>query len=136
MKWRIVIATVAAFLLLGGVAGAWYYHDQTSTHNVEGSSTVEFVTTDVPAGDTEAPATSAAAPGSPRQLAAWPMYGYEPDRTRAANFPDLRPPFKTLWQRKGMLVEGQYEERGEASGRKKAIDTIVQNMIEGAQSQW
>jgi hypothetical protein len=43
---------------------------------------------------------------------------------------------KTLWQRKGMLVEGQYEERGEASGRKKAIDTIVQNMIEGAQSQW
>jgi outer membrane protein assembly factor BamB len=105
VKWRIVIATVAAFLLLGGVAGAWYYHDQTSTHNVEGSSTVEFVTTDVPAGDTEAPATSAAAPGSPRQLAAWPMYGYEPDRTRAANFPDLRPPFKTLWQRKTRLME-------------------------------
>ncbi|OLE14536.1 MAG: hypothetical protein AUG20_04275, partial [Gemmatimonas sp. 13_1_20CM_3_60_15] len=43
---------------------------------------------------------------------------------------------KTLWQRKSLLVEGQYEERGEATGRKKAIDTIVQNMIEGAQSQW
>lgn len=43
---------------------------------------------------------------------------------------------KTLWQRKGLLAEGQYEERGEAAGRKKAIDTIVQQMIEGAQSQW
>src|SRR5256714_5808695 len=43
---------------------------------------------------------------------------------------------KTLWQRKSLLVEGQYEERGEATGRKKAIDTNVQNMIEGAQSQW
>jgi len=43
---------------------------------------------------------------------------------------------KTLWQRKGLLAQGQYEERGEAVGRKKAIDTIVQQMIEGAQSQW
>ena len=43
---------------------------------------------------------------------------------------------KTLWQRKGLLAEGQYEERGEATGRKKAIDTIVQQMIQGAQSQW
>lgn len=43
---------------------------------------------------------------------------------------------KTLWQRKGLLAEGQYQERGEAVGRKKAIDTIVQQMIEGAQSQW
>jgi hypothetical protein len=43
---------------------------------------------------------------------------------------------KTLWQRKGLLSEGQYEERGEASGRKQAIDRIVSDMIEGAQSQW
>jgi Lipopolysaccharide-assembly len=43
---------------------------------------------------------------------------------------------KTLWQRKGLLAEGQYQERGEAEGRKKAIATIVQNMIDGAQSQW
>ena len=43
---------------------------------------------------------------------------------------------KTLWQRKGLVAEGHYEERGETNGRKKAIDTIVQNMIEGAQSQW
>jgi hypothetical protein len=43
---------------------------------------------------------------------------------------------KTLWQRKGLLAEGQYEERGEAGGRKQAIDRIVTDVIEGAQSQW
>jgi len=43
---------------------------------------------------------------------------------------------KTLWQRKGLLAEGQYQERAEAEGRKRAIATIVQNMIDGAQSQW
>lgn len=43
---------------------------------------------------------------------------------------------KTLWQRKGLLVQGQYEERGEAVGRQQAIDRIVNDVIEGAQSQW
>jgi hypothetical protein len=43
---------------------------------------------------------------------------------------------KTLWQRKGLLAEGQYEERGEATGRKDAIERIVNDVIEGAQSQW
>jgi hypothetical protein len=43
---------------------------------------------------------------------------------------------KALWQRKGLLVEGQYEERGEAAGRKQAIERIVNEMIQGAQSQW
>jgi hypothetical protein len=43
---------------------------------------------------------------------------------------------KTLWQRKGLLAEGQYEERGEPVGRKQAIDRVVNTVIEGAQSQW
>jgi lipopolysaccharide assembly LptE-like protein len=43
---------------------------------------------------------------------------------------------KTLWQRKGLLAEGQYEEHGEPDGRKQAIDRIVTDVIEGAQSQW
>jgi hypothetical protein len=43
---------------------------------------------------------------------------------------------KTLWQRKGLLAEGQYEERGEATGRAQAIEQIVNDVIEGAQSQW
>src|SRR5438105_4489851 len=43
---------------------------------------------------------------------------------------------KTLWQRKGLLAEGQYEERGEVAGRQQAIARIVNDVIEGAQSQW
>lgn len=43
---------------------------------------------------------------------------------------------KTLWQRKSLLAQGEYEERGEALGRKQAIDQIVSTVIEGAQSQW
>ena len=43
---------------------------------------------------------------------------------------------KTLWQRKGLSAEGQYEERGEAAGRKQAIDRIIADIITGAQSQW
>lgn len=43
---------------------------------------------------------------------------------------------KTLWQRKGLLAQGEYEERGETLGRKQAIDQIVSTVIEGAQSQW
>jgi hypothetical protein len=43
---------------------------------------------------------------------------------------------KILWQRKNLQSEGQYEERGEAAGRKQAIDRIVNELVEGAQSQW
>lgn len=43
---------------------------------------------------------------------------------------------KTLWQRKGIIGEGEYSERGEADGRKQAIGKIVSEVIEGAQSQW
>lgn len=43
---------------------------------------------------------------------------------------------KALWQRKGLLVEGQYEERGEAAGRRQAIERIINEIVQGAQSQW
>jgi hypothetical protein len=43
---------------------------------------------------------------------------------------------KALWQRKGLVGEGQYEERGEATGRRQAIERIVNEVIQGAQSQW
>jgi hypothetical protein len=43
---------------------------------------------------------------------------------------------KTLWQRKGLKAEGQYDERGEKTGRKQALDRIVNDIIQGAQSQW
>lgn len=43
---------------------------------------------------------------------------------------------KTLWQKKGLVASAQYQERGEPTGRKQAIDKIVTALIEGSQSQW
>ncbi len=43
---------------------------------------------------------------------------------------------KTLWSRTGIQADGEYNDRGEALGRKQAIDRIVNDVIEGAQSQW
>lgn len=43
---------------------------------------------------------------------------------------------KTLWQRKGLTAEGEYAENAEASGRKVALQRLVNDVIEGAQSQW
>ncbi len=43
---------------------------------------------------------------------------------------------KTLFQRKGMRGEGQYEERGEPAGRRQAIEQIINDIVQGSQSQW
>lgn len=43
---------------------------------------------------------------------------------------------RVLWSRKGMTGEGEYAERAEADGRRKAIEKLVNDVIEGAQSQW
>jgi Lipopolysaccharide-assembly len=43
---------------------------------------------------------------------------------------------KPLWQRSGLLLEGDYDPGREADGREKALDKLVTNIVEGAQSQW
>jgi hypothetical protein len=43
---------------------------------------------------------------------------------------------KTLWQQKGLTVDGQYEEGAETTGRRSAVSRIVNTVVEGAQSQW
>ena len=43
---------------------------------------------------------------------------------------------KTLWERKGLRAEGEYAERDEAGGRREAIKHVVNDIVEGAQSQW
>lgn len=43
---------------------------------------------------------------------------------------------KVLYERAGVSAEGEYAEREEATGRKQAIQRIVNEIIEGAQSQW
>ncbi|MGE0353151.1 MAG: LPS assembly lipoprotein LptE [Gemmatimonadales bacterium] len=43
---------------------------------------------------------------------------------------------KTLWQRSGMTLEGEYDPPAEADGRQRALEKLVTNIVEGAQSQW
>ena len=43
---------------------------------------------------------------------------------------------KPLWQRSGLTLEGVYDPPDEADGRDKALEKLVTNIVEGAQSQW
>lgn len=43
---------------------------------------------------------------------------------------------KTLFERAGLQAEGEYAERAEPAGRLQALERIVNDIIEGAQSQW
>lgn len=43
---------------------------------------------------------------------------------------------RVLWERRGLRAEGEYAERSEADGRKAALQKIVSDVVEGAQSQW
>jgi hypothetical protein len=42
---------------------------------------------------------------------------------------------KVLWERNGLMVEGDYTST-ETEGRKKAIDKLITEIVDGAQSQW
>ncbi len=42
---------------------------------------------------------------------------------------------KSLWKQNGLTVDGEYDS-AEASGRKVALDKLVTQVVEGAQSQW
>ncbi|MEO7964372.1 MAG: LPS assembly lipoprotein LptE [Gemmatimonadaceae bacterium] len=43
---------------------------------------------------------------------------------------------RTLFEKKGVSAEGEYAEREEPAGRKQAIQRVVNDIVEGAQSQW
>jgi hypothetical protein len=43
---------------------------------------------------------------------------------------------KPLWERSSLLLEGDYEPGRERDGREKALEKLVTNIVEGAQSQW
>ena len=43
---------------------------------------------------------------------------------------------RILWQRKGLVEAGDYPEGGELTGRAQAVKKVVNDVIEGAQSQW
>lgn len=43
---------------------------------------------------------------------------------------------RALWQRTGMMVEGDYETGNERQGRERALEKLTVNIVDGAQSQW
>lgn len=43
---------------------------------------------------------------------------------------------RTLWKRQGLTVQGDYDPGQERQGRDNALDKLVTNIVEGAQSQW
>lgn len=43
---------------------------------------------------------------------------------------------RMLWQRSGLRVEGEYQPPAEAEGRELALERLVSDIVDGAQSQW
>ncbi len=43
---------------------------------------------------------------------------------------------KSLWQRKGLIVEANYDAGQESVGRERALEKLVTDIVDGAQSQW
>ena len=43
---------------------------------------------------------------------------------------------RTLWERKGLTADADYAERAEVQGRRQAVERLVRDVVEGAQSQW
>lgn len=41
-----------------------------------------------------------------------------------------------IWSKSGMSVEGDYTPGQEPDGRRKALEQLANNIVEGAQSQW
>jgi hypothetical protein len=42
----------------------------------------------------------------------------------------------TVWKRQGLSVDGDYDPPNERDGRKAALAKLVQQIVDGAQSQW
>src|SRR6478672_468428 len=83
---RILIGVVLVVLVGCGLGAAWWYHQQTEKKVIRGSPKDEFVIT---AGPEERESR-------PPKHGAWPMFGYDVERTKAAPFAH-RPPFRFLW---------------------------------------
>jgi TolB-like protein len=43
---------------------------------------------------------------------------------------------RVLWQRTGISVDGEYEPPRESEGRRVALEKLVADIVDGAQSQW
>ncbi len=43
---------------------------------------------------------------------------------------------RMLWERGRLVVDGEYDPPNEMSGRELALDKLVNDLVDGAQSQW
>jgi len=43
---------------------------------------------------------------------------------------------RVLWQRSGLMVDGEYTPPNEQQGREAALEKLVTDIVDGAQSQW
>lgn len=43
---------------------------------------------------------------------------------------------KSIWKRNGLIVEGNYAPGNEQEGRTRALEKLVTDIVDGAQSQW
>jgi len=43
---------------------------------------------------------------------------------------------KALWQRSGLAIDGEYSPPAEIDGRRVAMEKLVADIVDGAQSQW
>jgi outer membrane protein assembly factor BamB len=84
LRWPLLVVAVGT-LGAGAALGGWAWHEK-RVRTVRGSPTTEFVPTEKPK----------KRPRKELSEEPWPMYGYNPERTRSAPF-RLRPPFAGLW---------------------------------------
>jgi outer membrane protein assembly factor BamB len=90
MRKRLLIGlAILALLVVGVAAGAWVWNDR-KTADVRGSASKEFETTEEPGTTTR--------PEEEIREEAWPLYGYNPARTRVAPEFEHRPPFTRAWR--------------------------------------
>jgi len=43
---------------------------------------------------------------------------------------------RMLWQRSGLQVDGEYDPPADKQGRERALEKLVNDIVDGAQSQW
>jgi len=43
---------------------------------------------------------------------------------------------KVLWERQGLAVDGDYQGADETNGKREALEKLIQQIVDGAQSQW
>jgi outer membrane protein assembly factor BamB len=82
---KLVAPAALALLLLAGALAGYVLYKRHEARNIHGSSTQEFVTTEV------------AKPAARTPEIVWPTYGYDNERVRAVTGFQLRPPYRLQW---------------------------------------